>query len=125
MRYDRAIYGVVMDAESVAWSPDSAVLASAFENDIQLWNAATGDAVATLRGLTGAIYSVAWSPDGMLLASASYDETIRLWNAATGKALAMLTGHTDEVVNVAWSPDGTRLASAGSEGVRVWGVRDA
>jgi WD40 repeat protein len=46
---------------------------------VRLWEAATGQERAVLRGHTGAVYSVSWSPDGKSLASASWDNTVRMW----------------------------------------------
>ncbi|KAK6343586.1 hypothetical protein TWF730_011177 [Orbilia blumenaviensis] len=106
---------------SVAFSPDSKLLASAsYDYTIRLWDAATGAALQTLKGHTRGVASVAFSPDSKLLASASYDYTIRLWDAATGAALQTLKGHTRGVTSVAFSPDG-KLASASHDcTIRLW-----
>ena len=61
-------------AYGVAFSPDGKVLASGSENQtVELWNAETGEHIATLSGYEGRgyhrrVYSVAFSPDGTILA---------------------------------------------------------
>ena len=50
---------------------------------IKLWDVATGQVEATLKGHESAVISVAFAPDGKTLASGSADQTIRLYFAAT------------------------------------------
>ncbi len=62
------------------YSPDGAKLATGGNNGaVKLWNAETGELLATYLGHKTAIHSVAFNPDGTLLASGSRDGTVRIW----------------------------------------------
>lgn len=110
---------------SLAWSADSALLASGAsdDNEIRIWDAATGRVLRRLSGHTGWIRSLAFAPSGTLLASGSTDQTVRIWDASTGQLVATLRGHTGFIGGVTFSPDSATLASASRDGsVRLWDV---
>jgi WD40 repeat protein len=129
----RTLSGHTDNVRSVAFSPDGRLLASGscgqrdssgdcIQDEIKLWDVATGREVRTLSGHTDNVRSVAFSPDGRLLASGSWPE-IKLWDVATGREVRTLSGHTYGVSSVAFSPDGRLLASGSlDETIKLWDV---
>jgi WD40 repeat protein len=119
---------------SVAFSSDGRTLASSsgnvhqvgdsLDNTVKLWDATTGQVLATLKGHQDAVTSVTFSSDGRTLASGSWDKTVRLWDAKTGQELATLKDHEGRVNSVAFSPDARTLVSGIYDGtVKVWDIK--
>ncbi|KAJ5718705.1 hypothetical protein N7488_004351 [Penicillium malachiteum] len=91
------------------------------DNTVWIWDPATGQSVATLKGHSDLVRSITWSPDGSQLASGSIDKTVRIWDPTTGQSVATLKGHSDLVRSITWSPDGSQLASGSiDKTVRIW-----
>ncbi len=66
-----------------AVSPDGKwLLAGCADNDVRLWNVATGSRVAIVRGHSDAVTGVAFSNDGARFATASRDGTILVWDTS-------------------------------------------
>ncbi len=64
-------------------SPAGDLLASASADGmVRLWEAATGEPLATLAGSGDPIWSVAFSPDGRNLVSASDAGLVQIWGVA-------------------------------------------
>jgi WD40 repeat protein len=90
---------------------------------VEIWNATTGQLVASLAGHTGAVSDLTFSPDGSILATASEDGTIRLWDPRSGEQQLVLHGTIGAVSAVSFNRDGSQLASVGVEGVvRIWAL---
>ena len=117
---------------SLAFSPDGKTLASGRldDGDVKLWDVATGENTATLKGQDGdvTVKSVAFRPDGKLLAAAvgakDGGTAIKVWDMTTGqekpKVLAVEGGAIRSVV---FSPDGKTLASVcGERTIKLWDV---
>ncbi len=107
-------------ASALAFSPDHQFLASAgAEQDIRLWEAATGEKLAAWKTVRS--HHLVFAPDGGTLACENPDGLISLRDVVTGKEVRQLQGHADAVHALAFAPDGRVLASGGADScVRVW-----
>jgi hypothetical protein len=100
--------------ESVAWSPNSATLATS-DGKTRLWTA-DGTPLTTFADSTRL---PAWSPDGTVVAVA-HDNDVELWRP-NGTLITALSGHTSTVESLVWAPDGKTLASGSGDGtIRLW-----
>jgi WD40 repeat protein len=105
---------------SIAFSPDGSILASAGGNIVKLWELSKGQEIRTFSGHAELIHSVAFSPDGQRLVSGSNDKTIKLWNAQTGEETLTLPG-TNLIEAVCFSPDGYCVISGDwDNNIKVW-----
>ena len=92
-----------------------AILAGKPDEEMHVYDAATGAELHVLKGHTGAISSLAFSPDGRRLASVSADGTARLWDPAAGKQVGEFSWPIDPGAKptaggvVAFEPGGGRL----------------
>lgn len=92
------------------------------DNPPTIWDAATGQRIAELRGHTDFINHIAFSPDNRHLATASSDSTARIWDLA-GNTLAILHHHRPDagLADVSFSADGLRVVTTAFDGaVRLW-----
>jgi WD40 repeat protein/CHAT domain-containing protein/tetratricopeptide (TPR) repeat protein len=107
------------------YSPDGAYMASSsFDNNVKIWDAASGQLLHTLAGHADVVESMAFSPDNTRLVTASRDKTIKIWDIATGTVLHDIGGHTQHVNSVAYFPDGLRfLSGSGDKTVKIWDGR--
>ncbi len=120
----RTFSGHTRAVQSAALSPDGRFAVSGGdEDDIRLWDVASGKTLRLLKGHTNQVWSVAFSPDGTRILSGGDDHTVRLWDSSSGKEIRQFRGHTDHVNRVAFAPDGrVALSASDDKTLRLWDV---
>jgi serine/threonine protein kinase/WD40 repeat protein len=107
----RVVLGRHGGAHALAFSPDGALLAAAFDDHTTvLWDVAKREQLNTLRGHRERVLDVAFSPDGEWIATGGLDYTTRIWDTRTGQNVATLPGFSSPTFRVKWSPTGDFLA---------------
>ena len=103
------------------WSPDGRQIALGLEGTrSKIWDAKSGNELATLVGHQDYLWLVEWSPTGDRFATASNDHTVIIWDAYTWTQDLIFKGHDDAVYWVSWSPDASRIASCSHGKVILW-----
>ena len=100
---------------ALAFSPDSAYIASVDGRKLVIWDLAKRQELLTLSGHKEEITAIAFSPDGSLVATSCGDSMTRIWDARDGRAMAVLPGPW-YMRKVAFSPDGEYLAASADPG---------
>lgn len=113
------------NSDTVAFSPDSRIVAVSYNADLYLWDVQTGemlfyllDSAKNLKlpgGIVAAhrnpIYYLLFSHDGKHLFSGSIDSHVKQWSVSTGKLVQTFSGHSARISSLALSPDGKTLAT--------------
>ena len=91
------------------------------DKTVTVWEVASGESVAVLRGHQYSVHCVQFSVDGERAISAGRDKTVRVWDIDSGKFPARLRGHQSGC-KVAFSPNGERVVSVGCnyDKVLIW-----
>lgn len=119
-KYRQQSYTDFSWVQAVAFSPDGATLAAAFDEEIGLWSVHSGESLGRLQGHTETVWAAVFSPGGRHLASASEDGSVRLWDTAAKAEVRRFSGPQRESRSVAFSPDGRLVAAAPFREVWVW-----
>ena len=113
---------------SLAFSPDGAILATGAEDGIILWDLAKMQPLGeTLREHRTPVSRLIFNPDGDLLASASQDGAVILWDVSSrlplGEPLVAEDPSGIRESILAFSPDGKSLVSFHEDGIlSTWEV---
>ena len=110
---------------SANFSPDrSKVVTAQYNNQVNLWDAKTGELLRTFEGHLNRGSTVVFSPEGLQVLTASNDGTAGLWNAQTGELIQFLRGHTEAVGSALFSRDGSRVVTASlDKTARIWNAK--
>jgi hypothetical protein len=121
----------------MAATTDGKLIATAgSDQTAKLWDAVTGQELATLLGQKTRVGRVAFSSDGKTLATATGDiygddqdaklDEVRVWDVAAKQARAIVQGPRGSLVCLALSSDGKTLITGGRNGViQLWDIPSA
>ena len=112
--------------ESVAFSPDSKLLAAGTATtQVFLWDGKTRKHLATLGtrrndNVFEAISAIAFSPNGKRLASVPVNPVVGIWNVESRSKIGMLKSRSTQTC-VAFSPDGKTVATGDTlNNIMLW-----
>lgn len=125
----RSLEGHGFRVNSIAWSPDAALIASTTEGTIDLWDANKGVHLKSIGSGAWECHALAWSQDSKRIAAACADigfsrtrrlhDEFRIWDVASGrlvKSLSMPINSGYGLHAIAWSPDLTQVISLNASG---------
>jgi pre-mRNA-processing factor 19 len=113
---------------SVSPESDSIIASGGADTNINVFDRAAGQTVATLKGHSKKVNEVVFVGSRSIIASASSDKTVRVWKAENGgedseySCAAIFDDAGGEVVSVSVHPTNNYLISAATDG--VWSFYD-
>ncbi len=109
-------------ATSVAFSPNSELIAVGSYETVELWNVTDKAKIASFPVKSGFARSLAFSPDGKQLAVGGYQQ-IHLYSVDSRKLESDIKGHRGYVTTVLWNSTGDRIYSSSEDkSVRSWTI---
>jgi sugar lactone lactonase YvrE len=106
---------------AVKFAPQGKLLASAADDKtVRLWDAASGECLAVLKGHGQEVRDIAFSADGKLLASGGNDGKLCLWDVPARKLVRQIKGVLKFPNCLSFSADGKLLAATGDWDQSVW-----
>ncbi|MGO9463319.1 MAG: WD40 repeat domain-containing protein, partial [Isosphaeraceae bacterium] len=132
-RLKAVLQGHAHAVESLDFSPDGKLIASAGGVTVRIWDVASGKISGAPIHHSPEVLCVRFSPDGKLLAisdgdsgrlhSESLAAEIVIFDVAARAEVLRLRGHTNSIYALAFSPDGKTLASGSmDQTVKLWDV---
>ena len=92
---------------------------------MRLYEFATGQLAALLKGHAGPVVSLAFSADSRRLISGSYDNSAIVWDVERRALAHQLKGHADYVFAVGFMPDSARAVTGSHDKtLKLWSVAD-
>jgi len=117
----RVLEGHTAFVKAAAWSPDAKLVVTGGGVDARMWNAETGNLIATLAGHEEPIQFATYAGDGNYFVTTSDDKSARVWHANLGTSAAVLTGHESLIVDADFTGDSNNLVTASWDGsARQW-----
>ncbi|MGB9597342.1 MAG: WD40 repeat domain-containing protein, partial [Candidatus Poribacteria bacterium] len=111
------------DIISVAFSPDSSMLAIKVPNGIHLYDPNSLLEITFIE-TSSSLTSSNFSPDGAFFACGSKDSSLIIMDVKNRIELATLTGHPSKISCASFSPDGNLLASGSEDGtIKLWDAK--
>lgn len=101
------------------------ILSFAQDDEILLWNIASGEIMFKLDGHNLSISSASFSPNGKMALTSGADGTMRVWDIENGQCTKVIKGHFSQTITVqgqdimdyysicsaVWSPQGDKILS--------------
>ncbi len=121
--HSMSLNGRIIKVPCVAFSPDGKWLTASRENEVGVWNTASGESTLSIKGHSGDVTCLTFSPDGKQIASGSSDRTVKLWDVLSGQEVRSFNC-SHAVRAMAFNPDGNLLFAASGRVERRWNVLD-
>ncbi|KAG2054861.1 WD40 repeat-like protein [Suillus hirtellus] len=121
IKLDQSVWGLT-------WTSDEKKLIAGLlggEYSIEIFDTATWQQIAVLKGHRFVVESITLFPNNRLLASTSSDRTARLWNLDTNLQIGPPLQHKNDVTCAAFSADGKLLSTAGwqDKNAYIWDIQ--